>query len=49
MVADSGSDSSNDSETDASVHANVTVTNDAKCEINKQAPLANLTSDYHII
>ena len=50
IVADSGSDSSSDSETDASVHANVTVTNDAKCEINKQAPLANLTtSDYHII
>jgi len=50
MVADSGSDSNSDSETEGSIHANVTVTNVAKCEINKQAPLANLTtSDYQII
>ena len=49
-AADSGSDSSSDSEAEDSVDADVMVTNVAKCDINKQAPLANLTtSDYQII
>ena len=43
MVADPGSDTSSDSETEGSVDADVTITNVAKSEINKQAPLANLT------
>ena len=49
-AADSGSDSSKDSEAEDSVDADVMVTNVVKCDINKQAPLANLTtSDYQII
>ncbi|PFX14271.1 hypothetical protein AWC38_SpisGene21582 [Stylophora pistillata] len=50
MAADSGSESSSDSEAEDSVDDDVTVTNVVKCDINKQAPLANLTtSDYQII
>ena len=50
MVADFGSYSSSDSEIEGSVDADVTITNVAKSEINKQAPLANITtSGYQII
>ena len=42
MVADFGSYSSSGSETQGSVDADVTITNVAKSEIKKQAPLANL-------
>lgn len=47
MAADSGSESSSDSEAEDSVDDDVTVINVVKCDINKQAPTANLTTSYY--